>query len=97
VPVISSSNLNYGKEEVLKGLVEFRVREVKCLIDGASDEVNKTYRDCTSTQDGALLLRSFLAAATRSGPEGFQAVARGKRYGSLDLLVFKGTVRVANR
>ncbi len=37
-------NLNHARDEVLEGLVKYRVRGVKCSIDGASPETYRVYR-----------------------------------------------------
>jgi MoaA/NifB/PqqE/SkfB family radical SAM enzyme len=42
--VENGANLNHVKEEVLEGLVKYRVRKLTCSIDGASPESYRKYR-----------------------------------------------------
>lgn len=42
--ILNGANLNTVRDEVLEGLVKYKVRDLTCSIDGASDETYKIYR-----------------------------------------------------
>lgn len=44
IQIYNGANLNTLKEEVIKGLVQYKVRGINCSIDGASQETYSQYR-----------------------------------------------------
>jgi MoaA/NifB/PqqE/SkfB family radical SAM enzyme len=44
ITLLNGVNLNHCKDELLEGLVKYRVREITCSIDGACQETYQVYR-----------------------------------------------------
>jgi MoaA/NifB/PqqE/SkfB family radical SAM enzyme len=44
ISISNGVNLNHAKDELLEGLVKYRVRHITCSIDGASPETYRVYR-----------------------------------------------------